>query len=134
MLHLHVITEPIERTLDAMTKSIAEFGSNDMPLELVTWQADDMHRRFPNMEKPDEKTASTEIWPRSRTYEQTHRATHPLPRRMQRPLSPKPRLIGATGKPVGHHPILRPELFEKLCKRMDDLLERRLKWRSTSQP
>jgi hypothetical protein len=132
MLNIQVFTVDAEERLTAMQQLVQNFGHEDMPQELESWQREDMHRHFPNTDTPNYVTAETSIWPRSRTYEKTHRAFS-LPRRLQRPLSPRPRLIGATGKPGSERPILRPELFDKLCSRMAELMAGKLTWRSTSQ-
>jgi hypothetical protein len=134
MLHATIFTLDVEMRLSAMQRLIRDFGHEDMPQELENWQRDDMRRQFTNMETPNYVTAETRIWPRSRTYDKTHRE-RPLPKRLRRALTSRPRLIvGATGVPSSQRPILRPELFDKLCARMADLMERKLAWRSTFRP
>src|SRR5260370_5985546 len=61
--------------LDALLKKFDTFGKQieslqeSVPQELLNWQRDDMHRKFPNIKSATvahETTATTEIWPRSR--------------------------------------------------------------------
>jgi hypothetical protein len=110
-----------------MADKIKTFGHEDMPQGMTDWQVEDMRRKYPETETTqavDEQiSACTTIYPRSRTYEQTHHL-HPAPRR--RPaLSSMPQLI----KSVMRHPILRPELFDKFVSRMIALLGAKIKWR-----
>jgi hypothetical protein len=135
MLEMFLFTLNAEARLSEMQRQIRDFGHEDIPQGLETWQRDDMRRHYPNIETPDYVSAETTIWPRSRTYEKTHRG-HSLPKHLmkRRSLSPLPRLIGATGKPGSYRPILRPELFDRLRVLMADLMSRKLTWRSTSRP
>jgi hypothetical protein len=65
------------------------------------------------------------IYPRSRTYEQTHpHRSHPVARRKP-VLSSMPRLIQSAMR----HPILRSLLFDKLYSRMVALMGEKIKWR-----
>lgn len=134
MFEMFLFTINAEARLSAMQKQIRDFGHEDIPQGLETWQRDEMRRHYPNTETPDFVSAATTIWPRSRSYEKTHRE-RALPQRLKRrSLSAHPRLIGATGRPGSYRPILRPELFDGLCSRMFDLMTRKLSWRSTSRP
>lgn len=91
-----------------MSERITQFGNTDMPSGLTQWQTEDMHRKYPNIEIVDPKTALTRIWPTSRVnlYKDRYRSV--------------PRIT---------RPILRRELFEKLCDRMDALMEEKITWR-----
>jgi hypothetical protein len=115
--------------IDAMIQNIDNFGKTDMPAELTNWQAEDMKRHFPETETPDDKTATTEIFPRSRVPSQ-----HKRPSGTAR-LVPLARPKGASGvRPISTRPILRSELYTSLVKRMSDLLEKSLSWASASRP
>ena len=114
MLNIEIITEPIEQTLRDMETRIEVLGRTQMPDELTAWQTEDMHRHYPNTDTPDNKTAVTDIWPRSRTYEKTHHKTAPLPARIhRRPIAAMPRLKGTGHTPGTMRPILRAELFQR---------------------
>jgi hypothetical protein len=104
-----------------------------MPKELVSWQSEDMHRKFPNIESSSsgqETTASTEIWPRSRRSEDrphTHTAG-----RSRGPTMHQPKRTGPGGRPPpSTRPILRPELETTLHDRMVALVSEAMKWPST---
>jgi hypothetical protein len=121
-------TSAIEARLDDMENRIVAFGQGEMRQELMAWQVEDMHRRFPNSEQPDDHTTDTLIWPRSRTYAETHRwpqNARPLTRRQMRPTAATPRLRGVA---PAHRPILREELFDRLIERFRALLPEKLKW------
>jgi hypothetical protein len=129
---------PIQITIDS---TAVENTVNDMidqiyavpdRLEIVVhnWQTQDMHRRYPNVERPDDKTVETDIWPRSR---------------ISRPY--KPRGTGR-GRPRGHattrekrrwyggkrrpgkstRPILRPALWDKLVDEVEHFIQT-IKWK-----
>ena len=116
--------DAINQTITSMVDQIQTLGAQKMAPELTAWQADDMHRRFPNTTQEDDKTVSTEIWPRSRLTEKRKPPTTftKPPRRVYA----KPR-----GGPPAHstRPILRDELFKALCDRMAKLMGDALKWR-----
>jgi hypothetical protein len=93
--------------LQRMADRIEELGRSDIPAELTAWEVEDMHRKYPNTETPDDHSAETEIWPTSRlALARSHR-----------------RVI------VRHRPILREELRERLRARMVALMEEKLRWR-----
>jgi hypothetical protein len=123
--------------LERMEMRVEQFGSFEIPVGLSAWQREDMHRQYPNQEHPDNKTAMTRIWPRSRAS--TEGRFHP-----KRPPTGRPR-----GRPKGvktgqgrvivrrtrmrlikgaKRPILRPELFVKLRERMAQLLQSKIQW------
>ncbi len=113
MISVEFDTSAIERRLQDMAARIAEFGKSDIPTELTAWQVEDMHRKYPNTETPDEHTAETDIWPTSRLA-LARRAAEPERRR---------RVI------VSQRPILRDELRARLCERMRLLMQEKLQWR-----
>jgi hypothetical protein len=110
--------------LEAMIKKLEEFPKH-MAQELTDWQTEDMRRRFPNTETPDENTVETDIWPTSRIVERDQKKINAILR--ARKTASRPR-VGAV-RAGTHRPILRPELYEKLVKRMDELMEKELTWR-----
>jgi hypothetical protein len=110
--------------LEAMTKKLEEFPKH-MAQELTDWQTEDMRRRFPNTETPDENTVETDIWPTSRIAERDQKKINAILR--ARKTASRPRLgVVRSGT---NRPILRPELYEKLVKRMDELMAKELTWR-----
>lgn len=122
-------TYAIQQRLNEMQVSIHELADHGIAQELHDWQVEDMKRRFPNTDDPTFLSSETTIWPRSRTYDKTHKG-RPFQRRAQSSL---PRLVGTLGKPgTSRRPILRPALYERLVERMGELLARTLTWRSTS--
>jgi hypothetical protein len=113
--------------LEAMSKKLEEFPKH-MAEELTAWQTEDMRRRFPNTEMPDENSVETDIWPTSRVVERDQKKINKIIRARK---NAGGKALGVSGKPIaGHHrPILRPELYEKLVKRMDELMAKELSWR-----
>jgi hypothetical protein len=127
-LLITVDTEAVENTVSDMINQIAAMPDK-LQDEVLGWQTDDMRRRYPNIERPDEHTIETDIWPRSR---------------LSRPY--KPRGTGR-GRPRGHattrekrgwyggqrhpgrstRPILRPELWDKLVERIEKFVAG-IKW------
>jgi hypothetical protein len=128
MLNIEVKTEAVLARIEAMTNHVDTFGKTDLPQGLTDWQTEDMRRKYPetNVDEPaaaGQTSVSTMIYPRSRTYEQTHPHSHPAVRKPA--MSSMPRLRKSTLR----HPILRPELFDKLYSRMVALLGDKLTWR-----
>jgi hypothetical protein len=122
----------------AVTKAIegAIAGLEDLkpeiPVELTNWQIEDMRRQFPNTETPDENTAETDIWPRSRSSA-AHRPSTGIaigrPRGTGGRRIAAPRIVNKGEVIHSARPILRPELFQKLCERMRALLASAVPWR-----
>jgi hypothetical protein len=111
--------------LEVMTKKLEEFPKH-MAEELTAWQTEDMRRRFPNTETPDENTVETDIWPTSRIVERDQKKINAI-LRTRRTAASRPR-IGVV-RSGANRPILRPELYDKLVKRMDELMAKELTWR-----
>jgi hypothetical protein len=122
-----VDTSSLTKKLDAYEQQV-EALKQAMPAELADWQVEDMGRKYPDTEVADDSTAYTMIYPRSR-----------LPSKWKRPLQ---RLVGQMRARRGTkvyrphlprvpstRPILRPELFDKLCERMNALLDKAMQWR-----
>jgi hypothetical protein len=130
MLEASLNTDAVVQRFETMLTRIEAFGQTEMPQGVTDWQAIDMHRKFPETEldasDPQEVNASTMVYPRSRTYEQTHpHRGHPVATRKTKPLSSMPRLI----KSALRHPILRPELFDKFHTRLVAMFYETIKWR-----
>jgi chromatin segregation and condensation protein Rec8/ScpA/Scc1 (kleisin family) len=122
MLSISIDSSAVSRRLDDMTARIERFGRMDMPAELLAWQTEDMHRKYPNQEEPDDSSTQTHIWPTSRLVLQKRheqQEMHSAPRRRRR----RPVIVR------GHHPILRLVLVERLHERMKALLREKLTWR-----
>jgi hypothetical protein len=133
---------PLVAKFDTLAKQI-ESLQEAIPQELVAWQHDDMHRKFPNIEvegSGNEIAASTEIWPHSRLEAQEAAKAWRQSRR-----GPK-RYRVARASPVQHsvgravpkqrggreaastRPILRDELLKKLTDRMLKVTSEAMKW------
>jgi hypothetical protein len=139
MLTVSFDVSAFERKLERMSTTVEQFGSFEIPVGLSAWQREDMNRQYPNQEHPDNKTALTRIWPRSRasTVGRFHPKRAPTGRPRGRPKGVKT----GQGRPVfrrtrmrlvkgaASRPILRPELFVKLCERMAMLMQDKIKWR-----
>jgi hypothetical protein len=130
MLDIEIETEAVMQRFETMADRLETFGKEDLPQGFTDWQVLDMRRRYPETEVLQEgdqgqSSVQTMIYPRSRTYQQTH------PHRMhaaaiRKPaLSSMPRLMHS----IMRHPLLRPELFDKLYSRMVALLGEKIKWR-----
>jgi hypothetical protein len=114
--------EAVNKTLDTMAAKIDELGKQDMARELTAWQSEDMKRRFPNTSQDDDKTVSTEIFPRSRLSKQRKPTLFTKPVRQVYVKPPGIKQIAST------RPILRDELWIKLRERMNALMSETLKW------
>lgn len=120
MLEIKLDTSAVDHSIAGMMERIKAFASTDMPAEMMAWQVEDMHRKYPKQEMPDEWSVQTHIWPRSQL------------KRVRKPMA-KDKRIRARGLPrlvrvPGHRPILRPGLFERLHDRMTTLMQAKLKW------
>jgi hypothetical protein len=126
------VVETLERLGD-MENNIRDFAHIDIHDELLDWQVEDMHRQYPNIDSDQEYVSwFTQIWPRSRTYDQTHRVQGRVVRKASRrsrapSLATTPRLTVSAAS----RPILREALFNRLVQRMTDLLGERLTWSRT---
>src|SRR5262245_55510803 len=110
--------DALDRRLQMMIDRCAH-ASDLMAAELEAWQVEDMRRRYPNVRRPDQNTAVTLIWPRSRVVQrpERHRRVAVARRLTRRPSG------GGGRMPSSTRPILRQELFEKLCDRMTAMLK-----------
>jgi hypothetical protein len=126
--------EAVNRMSD-MQLNIREFGHTDIHDELLEWQTVDMHRKYPNIDSDQEYVSwFTQIWPRSRTWDERHQsAARPAMRRLER-RSRAPRLATVPRLAAGvKRPILRPVLFDQLVERMTELLGKQLSWQRTGE-
>jgi hypothetical protein len=122
VIEVEMNVEQLNKKFDALIDRIKDLPRT-VPVELTAWQNDDMRRARPNTDAAGDQ-ASTMIWPRSRLELEGKRP--PRARYLRRNAGrrrgpPQPR--GRSSRP-----ILRPELFEKLCERMMALLKRTMKW------
>jgi hypothetical protein len=120
--------------VDQLLEKLSKYGGQitelhkTMPEELVTWQRDDMRRKYPNEQvatSGNETAASTEIWPRSRLESRNvgpkqHHIAHAAPKQH--------RIRGSGPAPRSTRPILREELLRKLHDRMLTLTSEAMKW------
>jgi len=110
-LKISVDSSRIEAKLSKMTDQIDVFGRVSMPDELMKWQIDDIHRKYPKVHTPDPVTAEMDL--------ETH-VQHVVTAQSSR-----------TGRQrvLVRKPVLRPELFTRLCERMDGRMGEELTWR-----
>jgi hypothetical protein len=119
--------------VDNMYADIKTMKLETLPQEFENWQTEDMHRKYPEMTfHPGEEEAivMTRIWPRSRddVVGGRRKRLFTIPKNISRAQLRRYRLASITHK---GRPILRPELYEKLCERMAAMLQT-LKWRKAS--
>lgn len=133
--------EQLFAKFDTFTKQVASLHET-IPQELVAWQHDDMHRKFPNIDvesSGNETAASTEIWPHSRLEAQEAKAWRqnrrgPKQFRVARAGPVQHRIGRAAPKQKGGpeqastRPILRDELKKKLTERMLTVTSEAMKW------
>jgi hypothetical protein len=128
--------EQFTKKLEKMSEQLKELH-HAWPDELVAWQRDDMHRKFPNVRTDtsgDETATSTEIWPHSRLEAQDQRARRQGQRGPKQAAPKLHRLVHAGPKqrrgpePRSTRPILRDELVQKLHDRMIRLATEAMKW------
>jgi hypothetical protein len=109
--------DAVDRRLQMMIDRCAHAGAL-IAAELEAWQVEDMRRRYPNIQRPDQNTAVTLIWPRSRVVQrpEKHRRAAVIARA---------RRVRSGGRrlPYSTRPILRDELFDKLSDRMAAMLK-----------
>ena len=109
--------DAVDRRLQMMIDRCAHAGDL-MATELEAWQVEDMRRRYPNIQRPDQNTAVTFVWPRSRVVQrpEKHRRAAVIARA---------RRVRGGGRRLAYstRPILRAELFDKLSDRMAAMLK-----------
>jgi hypothetical protein len=128
MLEISLDVSGLVERQEAMAKKLEEFPKQHMTVELTAWQTEDMRRRFPNTKMPDEHTVETDIWPSSRMARVVERDQKKINAILRaRKTANRPRL--GVIRTHTNRPILRPELYEKLVARMDELMVKELSWR-----
>lgn len=135
--HIYLTFDAVDAMgrLSDMQSNLREFAHTDIHGELVDWQTEDMHRKYPNIDSEQEYVSwFTLIWPRSRTYDQTHGKHGRVLRRASRRRSRAPSLATTPRLTRGpKRPILRDALFNRLVQRMTELLGERLSWTRTGK-
>jgi hypothetical protein len=108
--------DALDRRLQMMIDRCAHAGDL-MATELEAWQVEDMRRRYPNIQRPDQNTAVTLVWPRSRVVQR--------PEKHRRAAVARARRVRGGGRRLAYstRPILREELFDKLSDRMAAMLK-----------
>jgi hypothetical protein len=117
MLNISIDASRVEARLDNMLNQIAAFGQTTMPDELLKWQVDDVHRTFPNVDKPSPETAEMSM----KTHGGHTRVESSRTGFLRAPRRPRTVLI--------RKPVIRPKLIEQLRARMAAQMQQELKWR-----
>jgi hypothetical protein len=118
-LHFEIDTDKVVKRVDAMVQKIATLP---IAREFTAWQREDMHRHYPTTQESSNPTAvQTSIFPRSRKP-----SVRKKPPQSKRPLFRG--RIQRVNQPASTRPILRPNLYDKLCARMANLMETYLRW------
>ena len=119
MLEIKIDADKALQQFDELTKNLAALP-DEMSTTFTAWQSEDMHRHFPKVDGSGE-SISTMIYPRSQLRRTKNLTGGNATRRRS--------IIAARRAGAGQHkPILRPELFEQLCRRMADMLKEAAKW------
>lgn len=92
----------------------------EMDRMLIAWQRDDMNRKYPFLRNVSLTSASTVIYPRSRTWKRTQRSKFGKAR------TRRVRVRRAPGAPK--RPILRPVLLDMLKARVTAMVQDVVKW------
>lgn len=123
-LLITIDTEQAEQRIIAM---LAKLQVVPVPAELTAWQVQDMKRRFPHTEVLSPTAAFTMIYPRSRRESSWLKTKRP-PRKIKPLLRGKAKRIGRPIVQSSNRPILRPELFDRLRERMNEMMQREITW------
>jgi hypothetical protein len=126
MLSVTLDVSGLVARLEAMTEKLEQFPKH-MAEELTEWQTVDMRRRYPNTEV-EQSAVSTEIWPTSRVVERDQKKIDKI-MRARKNAGGKALAVRTGIKAGSQRPILRPELYDKLVVRMDELMAEELTWR-----
>jgi hypothetical protein len=125
MLNIEVDDKATNAAFDRMLQRLKDFPDK-IADELVTWQIQDMRRHYTNVDRPDDMTATTDIWPRSRIsrpYIRHGERGRPRGRDMHRePQRPKPLEPGQRSQ-RSTRPILRESLWLMLVDRVRVLIQ-----------
>jgi hypothetical protein len=101
---------------------------NEMADELTDWQTEDMKRKYPNTELKG-NTAETDIWPHSRSAETEKQRIKAIAQQRAKRGTGTKKIAGFNMKGLSSRPILQPDLYAKLCDRMDKLMQEKITWR-----
>jgi hypothetical protein len=120
--------EKLQEKLDKVKEQVLALH-HGVPKEMVDWQAEDMRRKYPNIEvadTPSSLQATTKVWPRSRLEQEQgfKRPVRPALNRGPRQVRPK----GAGRPPPSVRPILRISLLRRLFERVIEVGKAALKW------
>jgi hypothetical protein len=110
---------------DSLIKRV-EVAGDVLAEQLVHWQREDMHRKYPNITKVDRYTCYTRIWPRSRLAMQPGYKA-PTPTRAKRVRTFTVGGVKITKK-FNFRPILRVVLVDMLHARMKAVGEQIMDW------
>lgn len=120
------VVDAIQGRIDGMIEHVAGLRQ-EVPAEFITWQTDDMHRRYPNLEESGEDWLHawmTRIWPRARG----RAINKKFARRRGTPIKRNKSVFSMRPVVTSGRPILRDELFDMLRARMRKLLDR-ISWK-----
>lgn len=113
-------TSKVDQRLDGMLKQLVEFP-HEMEKEFLEWQAKDMHRRTPQA-TADQTGVETIITPRGVR-------SKPIAAHQKSRFATRARMgVRRAAMRGSKRPILRVELYEKLVKRMGELMSSVLAW------
>ena len=118
---IEVDSAAVDAALASMIDQLKAFPDK-MANEVNDWQVEDMKRRYPNIERPDEQTVETDVWPRSRLARPYKSRGTPRGRPPGRRLPAMIRALRGLRPAPSTRPILRQELWDTLVERMRDLL------------
>lgn len=113
-------TGAVERMMDMRDNIEGFYG--DIHIEFVEWQEQDMKRKYPALVPVPPDSVYTMIYPRSRDPKWKRRGRR-LRKGARKIVRPK------AGPQSSRVTLLRPELYDKLCDRMGQLMIDKLKWR-----
>jgi hypothetical protein len=110
---------------DRITKMLNTLQVVPVPAELTEWQIKDMKRKRPDTEAINPTTGLTHIYPRGRPALMKRKSVlrSPIKKAVLRGMG-----IRRTQQPSSNKPILRPALFMKLRERMNEMMQREIKW------
>jgi hypothetical protein len=123
MFEVTIEADPVLKTLDGMIERVDALYPQDIFVEFVAWQEDDMRRKYPSITPQEPDSVYTMIYPRSRLSDRRRRERGRFFRKRHARLRGPMRATGVASS----RPILRSELFERLCERMRAMLDK-IKW------
>lgn len=106
-----------QNKLDALIERVDDLPKT-MPQEFIEWQRDDWNRHMPEARETGDKTVETIIHARGKRS-----IGYRVPPHLKGVKQPK-RVVRSHGR----RPVLRPEMFDKLCERMRRLIGEAMRW------